>query len=258
METGTRVVIVDDHRLFAQALASALGPDEGFRVIGIAATLAEGVEIVTTDRVDVVLLDYRLPDTSGLDGVAIIRRMAPRAAVVMVTANDDERLLLSAIEAGCAGFVTKAADLLEVRTAVRRAAAGESTISPELLARLLALLARRGSGVGADLTGREKAVLGEIVTGRSNPDIARELALSVNTVRNYVQSVLTKLDAHSKLEAAAIRRARGADRPQEPAPRLTGWVRRRRATGPSARASSPGFGRRRSSACTLRPAPRRG
>ena len=218
MEAPIRVVIIDDHRLFAQALAAALTAEGGCEIVGTAPTLTEGVELVADNQVDVVLLDYRLPDTSGLDGVAVILARVPDAAVVMVTASDDERLLLSAIEAGCAGFLTKAADLVEVRSVVRRAAAGESTISPELLTRLLAQLARRGSGVGTDLTGREREVLLEIGVGRTNAEIARALELSVNTVRNYVQAVLTKLGAHSKLEAAAIAVREGLIDPLSPRP----------------------------------------
>lgn len=200
----TRVLIVDDHSLFAQALAAVLSADPDLEVVGTAASVAAAVSVLTENPADVVLLDYRLPDGTGLDALVEIRRLVPQAAVVMVTANEDERVLLSAIEAGCAGFVTKNADLRDVQTAVKQAAAGEASVSPLLLSRLLRRLAHRESGVGTDLSRRETDVLRGVVAGRSNADIAGGLGLSVHTVRNHVQNVLTKLGAHSKLEAAAI------------------------------------------------------
>ncbi|GAB2475954.1 response regulator transcription factor [Jatrophihabitans fulvus] len=202
------MLVIDDHVLFAEAMRVALASDDDVEVVGVAATLADGLRVLREHDVDVVLLDYRLPDTTGFDGPGAIADLAPHAAVVMVTAVEDERVLLSAIEAGCAGFVTKTGSLDTVREAIARAATGESTVAPDLLARLLGRIARTRSAArrspGADLTGRERDVLRGIVSGWSNQQIADDLVVSVNTVRNHVQSVLTKLGAHSKLEAAAI------------------------------------------------------
>ncbi len=200
----TRVLIVDDHTLFAQALAAALSTDADVDVIGTAASLAEADRALSRQPADVVLLDYRLPDGTGLDALEVIKRLAPLAAVVMVTANEDERVLLAAVEAGCAGFILKTGDLHDVQAAVKRAANGEASISPVLLTRLLRRLGQRDTGVGSDLTRRETDILRQVVSGRSNADIADDLVLSVHTVRNHVQNVLAKLGAHSKLEAAAI------------------------------------------------------
>jgi DNA-binding NarL/FixJ family response regulator len=199
-----RVVVVDDHRLFAQALAAVLEADDDLEVVGLAGSIAEVTKTLRDQHVDVVLLDYRLPDASGLDGLAAIRASAPHAMVVMVTATNDERVLLDAVEAGCAGFVLKTGDLSEVKNAVKRAAVGEATIAPGLLSRLLRQLAHRETGAGAGLTPRELEILTAIASGRTNADIAGSLFLSVHTVRNHVQSILAKLGAHSKLEAAAI------------------------------------------------------
>jgi DNA-binding NarL/FixJ family response regulator len=198
------VLIIDDHRLFAQAMAAALDQEPELQVVEIAASLQTGVEALGREPVDVVLLDYRLPDSHGVNGIGSVLEAAPDTAVVMVTASDDERVLLAAVEAGASGFVSKTADIADIHTAVRKAAAGEASIAPNLLPRLLSRLAQRGTGVGSDLTTREREVLERISSGRTNADIARELFVSVNTVRNHVQSVLTKLGAHSKLEAAAI------------------------------------------------------
>ncbi|HEY3736927.1 MAG TPA: response regulator transcription factor [Jatrophihabitans sp.] len=212
----TRVLVVDDHKLFAQALAAVLQQDAGLEVSALASSLAEALEHLRRETADVILLDYRLPDSNGVDATTAIKQLAPLASVVMVTAVEDERVLLAALEAGCAGFVTKTADLVDVRDAVRRAASGEATITPTLLTRLLGRMAQQRSGaVGGDLTTRESEVLGMIVAGMTNGDIAERLFLSVNTVRNHVQSVLSKLGAHSKLEAAAIAVREGLIDPQD-------------------------------------------
>lgn len=203
-DTPVSVLIIDDHRLFAEALAQALGEEPRIRVVATAASLAAGLEAAGQHAADVVLLDYRLPDGTGLDGLSAIRRAAPHAAVVMVTGTEDDRVLLKAVEAGCAGFVTKSGDLDELQQAVLRAAAGEATISPALLTRLLGRLSRGPTTVGGELTAREREVLQFIAEGLPNAEIAKRLSLSVNTVRNHVQAVLTKVGAHSKLEAAAI------------------------------------------------------
>ena len=200
----TKVLVVDDHKLFAQALSAVLEQDPTISVSAVAGTLAEALERLADEHVDVVLLDYRLPDANGVDATTAIKQLVPLAAVVMVTAVEVERVLQGALEAGCAGFVTKTADLSDVQIAVQRAAAGEASIAPALLARLLGRLAKQRSGIGNDLTSRENEVLRAITAGMTNSEIAEKLFLSVNTVRNHVQSILNKLGAHSKLEAAAI------------------------------------------------------
>ncbi|HZJ04925.1 MAG TPA: response regulator transcription factor, partial [Nocardioidaceae bacterium] len=123
--------------------------------------------------------------------------------IVMLTGDADDQVLLSAIEAGCSGFFTKDRASNEVADAVRGAAAGEALISSEQLIRLLPRLNRSYQPPGADLTERELEVLNLLANGTTNKVIAAELFLSVNTIRNHVQSILTKLDAHSKLEAVA-------------------------------------------------------
>jgi DNA-binding NarL/FixJ family response regulator len=200
----TAVLIIDDHILVAEALTAALQAQPDVLVVGHAATLGDGLKILSKEKVDVVLLDYRLPDADGVEGIRSVLAAAPAAAVVMVTATEDERVLIAAVEAGCAGFVTKTGGMTDVLDAVRRAATGEATITPSLLARLLRRLSQRGTGIGRDLTEREQEVLGAITEGLPNSEIAERLVVSVNTVRNHVQSVLAKLGAHSKLEAAAI------------------------------------------------------
>jgi DNA-binding NarL/FixJ family response regulator len=202
-DSAVGVLIVDDHRMFAESLARLLSDEPGIAVLGIAATGAQALEAAAQLRPEVVLIDYQMP---GGDGVAVtgdIKRLNPRIMVVMLTGSPEDRVLLAAIDAGCSGFLTKDRAAAEVADAVRAAAAGEALISPAQLARLLPKLSRTHHVIGADLTDREREILGFLARGWSNKVIAAELFLSVNTVRNYVQSVLTKLGAHSKLEAVS-------------------------------------------------------
>lgn len=197
------VLIVDDHRMFSESLARLLADEEGIEVKGIAASGADAIEMVARMHPNVVLMDYQLPDQDGVRVTADIRRQNPGVMVVMLTGSTEDRVLLAAIEAGCSGFLTKDRAAGEVVDAVRAAAIGEALISPALLARLLPKLNRTHRSIGEDLSDREREILGFLARGWTNKLIAAELFLSVNTIRNHVQSVLAKLGAHSKLEAVS-------------------------------------------------------
>ena len=197
------VLIVDDHLMFAQSLARLLVDQDDITVVGVAASGREGIDLAIQHHPRVVLLDYELPEGDGVQVALEMKRHDPSIMVVMLTAFTEDRILLAAIEAGCSGFLTKDRAASEVATSVRSAAAGEAVISPALLARLLPRLNGAHRSVGDDLTDRERELLAHLAAGATNKAIAAELHLSVNTVRNYVQSVLTKLGAHSKLEAVS-------------------------------------------------------
>ena len=197
------MLLIDDHQMFSDSLARLLRDEDGIEVIGSATTGEEGVRAATELEPAVVLLDYQLPDRDGASVATEIRRRNPATMVVMLTGSTDDRTLLAAIDAGCSGFLTKDRAATEVATAVRAAAAGEALISPALLARLLPRLNRTHRPVGADLTAREREVLVLLADGLTNKAIASSLNLSVNTVRGYVQSILNRLGAHSKLEAVS-------------------------------------------------------
>ncbi len=199
-----RVVIVDDHQMFAESLRHLLSSDAELEVAGIAASGAAGLELVRQTQPDVALVDYRLPDQDGVALTGAIHEHLPDVHVVILTGLSDERVLLAAIEAGVSGFLTKDRAADDVIEAVKAAAAGEALIPPATLGRLLPHLSRSDDGIGADLTARERQLLERVAEGGTNKAIARELHLSVNTVRNYMQALLTKLGAHSKLEAVAI------------------------------------------------------
>lgn len=206
MENGgsIRVLIVDDHQMFAQALLRALSDEPDIEVVGVAGTVEEATAAVRMKQPDVVLMDYELPDGDGATATERIKHEVAGVKVVMVTSHVEEPVLVSAIEAGCSGFVTKHKAVEEVVAAVRAAAVGDALISPSMLARLLPKLRRSYRGIGSDLTAREIEILSLLAEGLSNQAIAERLVISLHTVRNHIQNVLTKLQAHSKLEAVSV------------------------------------------------------
>jgi DNA-binding NarL/FixJ family response regulator len=200
---SARVVIIDDHQMFSESLARLLSEQDDIEVVGVTDDAEGAVDFVGELRPNVVLVDYHMPGRDGVSITAEVKERYPQTMVVMLTSSVDDRVLLAAIDAGCSGFLTKDRAAAEVTSAVRAAAAGEALISPAQLIRLLPRLTRTHRTVGADLTDRERELLQLLAKGGTNKVIAAELHLSVNTIRNYVQSVLTKLGAHSKLEAVA-------------------------------------------------------
>jgi len=204
-DDDVRVLLVDDHVMFASSVAAALDTEPGISVVGTAPDLAAARARLAVERVDVVLLDQRLPDGAGAGAIPELKEISPTSKVVMLTASTDDGTLFEALENGCSGFVEKSRTVEELLGAVRGAAAGEAVLSPALLSRLMSRVHRGAEPrLGADLTARELEVLGLVAEGLSNAAIAKRLWLSVNTVRNHVANLLGKLGVHSKLEALAV------------------------------------------------------
>lgn len=200
----TRVLIVDDHQMFSASLSAVLDAEPDLAVVGTATTAEHAVAMVRSTLPDVVLLDQRLPDRDGVAAIGEILAARPATRVVMVTGTATDQVLVSAIEAGAAGFVEKTRSVGEVLAAVRSAAAGEALVSPALLARLLPRLRRGSRSEGPVLTEREQEVLHFVAEGLSNAEIGERLSVSVHTVRNHIANISGKLGAHSKLEVLAI------------------------------------------------------
>ncbi len=198
-----RVVIVEDHQMFAETLKWALDAEDDIAVAGVARTEAEALELVRATSPDVVLMDYRLPDGDGIDAARQIRAIVPGAKVVMLTSATDDKVLRRAIGAGCSGYITKDQRIDELFLAVRAAHSGEALISPEVLSRLIARSDADRTQPGFDLTSRETEVLRLLADGLTNQAIAYRLGIRLATVRNHVQNLISKLHAHSKLEAVA-------------------------------------------------------
>lgn len=204
-----RVLVVDDHEVLASSLAMVLDAEPDIVTAGVAHTLDQARMSVRTVQPDVILLDHRMPDGDGVSAIPELRALRPDMGIVVLTASAADHVLMAAIEAGASGFLSKTRSIDEVTAAVRAAAAGESVISPEMLARLLPRFQRTGSHGSADLTERERDVLALVAEGLSNAAIAERLVVSVHTVRNHIASLSAKLGAHSKLEALSIAVRRG-------------------------------------------------
>jgi len=198
-----RVFIIDDHRMFTQAVAAALTEEPDMEVVDTVENLASARHRLEDLEVDVILLDQRLPDGQGTHAAAELRALCPGAKVVLVTAAMEPSVLNEALAAGCAGFVTKGDSIDALAAAVRAAASGATPVSPAMLTRIT-----RGdsnnSNLTEPLTPRETAVLLFLADGMSNDEIAKRLFISIHTLRNHIQSIISKLGAHSKLEAVSI------------------------------------------------------
>jgi DNA-binding NarL/FixJ family response regulator len=198
-----RILIVDDHKMFAEGIARQLAAETDLQIVGCAFSAREGIRRAESTRPDVAIVDCTLSDSDGCAAIELLA-VDPGTRVLMLTGPQDERLVISAIDAGCSGFLTKHADTAELIAAVRQLATGESYIPSHLLSMLLPRLGTNHQDLGRDLSSREREVLELLATGAPTPKIANQLFVSVTTVRNHVQRILAKLGAHSKLEAVAI------------------------------------------------------
>jgi DNA-binding NarL/FixJ family response regulator len=201
---STRVVLVDDHAMFTNLLALQLEQYDDIDVVGCAATLAEAPPVATEAEAEVVVVDYRLPDGDGVELARALSECTPAPRLVMLTGYHDPRVVREAVAAGCVAFVTKDRGVEELVRAVRAAARGETLLAPEDLQ-----LLSTAEPEPHTLTDREVDVVRLLAVGATTRQIAERLSISVNTVRNHVQSVLQKLGAHSRLEAVANARRVG-------------------------------------------------
>jgi DNA-binding NarL/FixJ family response regulator len=200
------VLIVDDHQLFADVIHRTLEAD-GMEVVAAVATGADALRVFQEERPNLVLLDLALPDRSGLAvGQAIIEQ-SPGTVVVALTALDDPQLVKQAIRAGFRGYVSKDCRVSQLREAITQAmGAGVVTAVPShrVGSRTRSSKKEGVALLAGQLTQREREVLALLARGTSSVDMARRLDISPNTLRTHVQSVLTKLQVHSRLEAATF------------------------------------------------------
>ena len=202
------VLLVDDQQLLADSLARLLAAEPDIEVVGVAGTVAEARAMARV-RMDVVLMDYRLPDGTGADATRSIKSRWPDARVVMLTAVADDGTVLESIQAGADGYLTKDRAVEDLVTAVRDAAAGETLLPRSVIMgiaqRVAAARERAPDRPSVEpLTARELEVLRALADGMTTPAICEHLDISRNTLRTHVQNVMTKLHAHSKLEAVTV------------------------------------------------------
>lgn len=199
------VAIIEDHTMVASALAAALDAEDGISVVETInhPSRLRGSLSAEAVRVDVVLLDLRLGEgTDSLSLLPAIRVAAPAAKIVVLSAWSDDRSIARAIEAGCDGYLLKEQQVDELVAGIRTVVSNEAVFAPAIMKRVFALLKPSKSSAGA-LSARELEVLQLLGDGHSTIDIASSMFVSVNTVRNHVQSIMHKLGVHSRLEAVA-------------------------------------------------------
>jgi two-component system NarL family response regulator len=208
-----RTMIVDDHALFRRGLEMVLQGEADIELVGQASDGTEAVEKAAESLPDIVLMDIRMPRSNGIEACRAMKEAAPSAKIVILTISDEEEDLFEAIRAGASGYLLKDIPLDEVADTVRAVHGGQSLINPSMAGKLLtefAALARRDDEERAQelpaprLTEREMQVLKLVARGMNNRDIAKELFISENTVKNHVRNILEKLQIHSRMEAVMV------------------------------------------------------
>lgn len=201
-----RVLIVDDHLLFADVIQRTLEAD-GFEVVAAVATGADALTVFRDERPNLVLVDLALPDRSGLSVGEAILEQAPSTIVIALTAMDDPQLVKQVLRAGFRGYVTKDCPVSQLRQAIAEAIGGRVAVAVPTRRAGSRSRGSKKEGVAllvGQLTPRERQVLALLAQGASSANMARHLGISPNTLRTHVQSVLTKLQVHSRLEAASF------------------------------------------------------
>jgi len=208
--SGVRVLLVDDHRMFAEALEMLLGGEDDIEVVGVLGSASEALELASREHPDVALVDIELPDMSGIEATSRLKEISPSTQVVAVTAHLGEDVVAEIVEAGASGFIAKTQAAEVLVSTIRRAAAGEMVLPSANFAAVLGGL-RQANRTRSDarqalsqLTSREVEILQKLAEGRSTQEVAKALFISPLTVHSYVKNILAKLSVRSKLEAVTM------------------------------------------------------
>ena len=202
-----RLVVVDDHEVVRQGLVALLDRRDAFQVVGEAGTVEEAMTVVRRMRPDLVIMDVRLPDGSGIEACRDIRSEMPEVRIVILTSYPDEEAVLSAIIAGASGYLLKQIRGRDLVSAIEAVGRGESLLDPAVTEKVLERVRRIAAGSYTDelasLTSQEQKILALVAEGKTNKKIASEVFLSDKTVKNYVSSILSKLNLERRAQAAA-------------------------------------------------------
>jgi DNA-binding NarL/FixJ family response regulator len=210
-----RALLVDDHALFREGLVSLLAGQPDFTVIGEAGSVQEAILMARDLRPDLVLMDFTLPDGTGLDATRAILTERPGTLIVFLTVHEEDDRLFAAIRSGAKGYLLKNVPVARLLSFLRGLEQGEAAITPKMTTRILDEFSRMEPTRGpvsedlSALTERELDVLREISTGASNREIAQRLCISENTVKNHVSNILAKLNLQNRREAARFAQQRG-------------------------------------------------
>jgi len=201
-----KVMIVDDHEVVREGLRALLNRRDGMTVVGEAGSVAQAIETAARTQPDVIVMDVRLPDGSGVEACREIRAAQPATKTIMLTSYADDEAVIASIMAGASAYLLKQTRGHQLADAIMAVSRGESLLDPQVTARVLEQmrgLATAGPDKSAQLTENEMKILHLIAEGKTNREIASEVFLSDKTVKNYVSSILSKLNLKRRSEAAA-------------------------------------------------------
>lgn len=207
------VLVVDDHVLFRDGLVSLFQSTQDFRVVDQAGTVSEGVEKAFLHRPDIILMDFSLPDGTGLDATQVILDEIPECKIIFLTVFETDENLMKAIRLGAKGYMLKNVSSSSLLSSLRALADGEIAMSRKMMSRVLeysrSVPAHQSRDLQAKLSPREIDILYELQGGASNAQIAQQLYLSENTVKHHIHSILEKLGVENRRQAGALARQMG-------------------------------------------------
>lgn len=214
---SARILLVDDHELFREGLAGLVNAQPDLTVVGQAGDGLEALTLARDLQPNLIVMDINMPICDGLEATRLIREALPDVRIVMLTVHDQDEKLFAAIKAGANGYMLKDTNSVDFLQAVRGALGGEATLPPKLAASLVeayAQLAKRPSRSrpaeeDPDLTPRELEVLNLIAVGASNQEISDQLSISIHTTKSHIRSILSKLHAVNRRQAARMAARRG-------------------------------------------------
>ena len=212
MDQMIKLVIVDDHIIFREGLATIIRSEKDIQIMGMAGTVREAVDLVIQTKPDVVMMDFTLPDGTGADATSLILSKYPECKIVFLTMSEEDEDLFAAIRSGAKGYLLKNMQPSKLIAALRSVQSGESALSRTMTLRLMTELSRTKKPEHLrepTLTIRELDVLRAVATGMSNQEIAKHLYISENTVKYHVHSILEKLNIPDRRSAAVYAREHG-------------------------------------------------